>query len=702
MVDFEKMLGFGGQAQRLAEHQELEHLSSGTKLSNSCCGMVFGFLFFFGGLGIAGWNEYRNVANIKTIRAARDEYKEGTCSPIMSELEGELVHVTCPISNLQVLGQDDPVMQGIPQDQRIGLSLASYMEVYQWQERSSTTTKNDNVGGGTTKVTTYTYDRVWSFVTPAAVNQFFNQGASCQTANAGNTCLNWNPTLSEPWWSSSGYSLGTKTLDTSKDVQAGDYIIPPMVLSRLGDPEVLTPACNSSMDTSTPAPIPSTSTMTTEPPSATDTVNATNNVNATVNGYDTPNGASTNSTSVTGTATGVDESDPLPSTTSNETEAPVGDAIPPVEVDGNETTATEMSANGSSNIFDQGPGDTDEVDTDEGDQTEEPPQPPTANPMQEDQPTASPTINETSIVETPIEEDQPTASPTMNENTTVSGPMNENQPTDEAGAGSVTRPTTTRTLQSSSSSSSSSNRLSCAPGNASLKGTKLYWQQKDSNNVTVDYLTRSYTVMKADTVSILAEQRGNSFVLWESHYDDDYGIFLFADGNQTATEMIDDQERSNVGLTWFLRFFTLVLTILGLVMITAPLTEIPDIVPVIGPWIGDLIGYILWAVNCCLGCCCWAFVVSLSWIAYRPIVGIPLLVASCALCAAGGYAANVNHNNKKKQQSSAADFGGNKGDEEEDVETVEKFDSGVPGNTGDEEEEIEIDFVEEYNPEPQN
>ena len=162
--------------------------------------------------------------------------------------------------------------------------------------------------------------------------------------------------------------------------------------------------------------------------------------------------------------------------------------------------------------------------------------------------------------------------------------------------------------------------MSCSPGGeAQLKGSKMVWQQKDSNNENIDYLTRSYTIRTSDTVSILAQQKSDSFVSWTSPYDDDYYVYRFVDGNYTAEQMLEDLEAENNNTMWILRACTLVGVILGLVMITAPLSVIPDVIPLVGDWIGDLVGTILWAVSCSMGCCCWTFVTG-KWLLCRVIV----------------------------------------------------------------------------------
>ena len=92
--------------------------------------------------------------------------------------------------------------------------------------------------------------------------------------------------------------------------------------------------------------------------------------------------------------------------------------------------------------------------------------------------------------------------------------------------------------------SSDSNRqlldeLPCAPGNAAhLLDNTVVWQQMDSNDTMIDYMTRLYEVAYVDTVSILAVQRGNSFVPWPENADKPL-LFDFVPGTKSASQMID-------------------------------------------------------------------------------------------------------------------------------------------------------------------
>src|SRR5690606_35426047 len=69
--------------------------------------------------------------------------------------EGRLVHVSGAVTATAPLA--DPLF-GIRQQ---ALQLVRKVEMYQWREKSQSTTK-EKIGGGKETTTTYTYEKVWS------------------------------------------------------------------------------------------------------------------------------------------------------------------------------------------------------------------------------------------------------------------------------------------------------------------------------------------------------------------------------------------------------------------------------------------------------------------------------------------------------------------------------------------------------------
>lgn len=135
---------------------ETTTVSWGSRLGSSFKGILVGFALFIGGFPLLFWNEGNTV---RTTRAL--EEGEGACVPLESlaavapEMDGKLVHAIGPATTDDVLT-----------DEQFGLSvnairLERMVEMYQWEERSSTTEKK-NMGGSVTKTTTYSYEKVWS------------------------------------------------------------------------------------------------------------------------------------------------------------------------------------------------------------------------------------------------------------------------------------------------------------------------------------------------------------------------------------------------------------------------------------------------------------------------------------------------------------------------------------------------------------
>lgn len=129
--------------------------SWGSRIMESIKGVLFGLILFLASFVVLWWNEGRAVKTAKGL----DEGAAAVVSlenPILKpENEGQLIHFTG-------IATTDDVLT----DEEFGISLAAIRlrrntEMYQWKENKSTETKK-NVGGSEEKVTTYSYERVWS------------------------------------------------------------------------------------------------------------------------------------------------------------------------------------------------------------------------------------------------------------------------------------------------------------------------------------------------------------------------------------------------------------------------------------------------------------------------------------------------------------------------------------------------------------
>jgi len=146
--------------------------------------------------------------------------REASCSSLNTSLEGELVHLTCPVSyNGQVLGDGDPLLQSTPANQRTGLKLEAYMDVFQWEEHVYTKIV------GNRRERDHLYFREWYSTTPPSNATFFGNGRKCVVLNGGRDCFQWNPAVVESWWNASGYKLGWDVVDTAQNITFGNAYV---------------------------------------------------------------------------------------------------------------------------------------------------------------------------------------------------------------------------------------------------------------------------------------------------------------------------------------------------------------------------------------------------------------------------------------------------------------------------------------------
>lgn len=144
-------------------------------------------------------------------------------------------------------------------------------------------------------------------------------------------------------------------------------------------------------------------------------------------------------------------------------------------------------------------------------------------------------------------------------------------------------------------------------------------------------------------VSIVARQVSQTF---EAYPVKSLGtIELLETGTSSADAMFTAEMQSNVILTWILRIGGFFLMYLGLVLIGNPISVLADIVPLFGNIASFGIGLLAFATALPLS----LGTIALAWLAYRPLIGIPLLIVTVASAIWG-----IRLLLKKKRKTSAA------------------------------------------------
>eukprot|EP01065_Artemidia_motanka_P009756 TRINITY_DN1503_c0_g1_i1.p1 TRINITY_DN1503_c0_g1~~TRINITY_DN1503_c0_g1_i1.p1 ORF type:complete len:594 (+),score=170.01 TRINITY_DN1503_c0_g1_i1:120-1784(+) len=173
-----------------------------------------------------------------------------------------------------------------------------------------------------------------------------------------------------------------------------------------------------------------------------------------------------------------------------------------------------------------------------------------------------------------------------------------------------------------------------------------------------------YKKAPSNGVSVLAKQLEDppnsgvyKFVEWQNpdHSDCSYcRIGEISSGSKTGDEYLDELESDNTTTTWVLRFVGFLIMWCGLQLCVAPISLAPEAIPVVGEFIGALIGKILMVATCCLAIGLTLMVVAIAWLAFRPAIGIPLLLVCCLSMGAVAFLANYKRKEYQKHKSAAS------------------------------------------------
>ena len=136
-------------------HTVITSESWGSRLGNAIKGVVVGLVLFVAAFPLLFWNEGRAVKRYKTLKEGGGSVITVPADNVDAMNQGKLVHLTGRATTEETL--NDPVF-GVSAN---ALKLKRTVEMYQWKESSSSSTKK-KVGGRTETKKTYTYRKTWS------------------------------------------------------------------------------------------------------------------------------------------------------------------------------------------------------------------------------------------------------------------------------------------------------------------------------------------------------------------------------------------------------------------------------------------------------------------------------------------------------------------------------------------------------------
>lgn len=129
---------------------EVTHASFGKRFVGSLSGFIIGPILFLISFGVLYWNEGRVDVSKIAVEAKQVSSPEEVVA-------GDLVSVSGQLTAANLLGDDRYLVPGS------FAAVTRQVEMYQWEEQTSSQTTN-NVGGSSDTETTYEYVKEWSDV----------------------------------------------------------------------------------------------------------------------------------------------------------------------------------------------------------------------------------------------------------------------------------------------------------------------------------------------------------------------------------------------------------------------------------------------------------------------------------------------------------------------------------------------------------
>src|SRR5262249_51241272 len=149
------------------------------------------------------------------------------------------------------------------------------------------------------------------------------------------------------------------------------------------------------------------------------------------------------------------------------------------------------------------------------------------------------------------------------------------------------------------------------------------YRSDDPASPAVGDVRVNFQVVRPTKVSVMAQQHGDSFVAFQPK-SASRTIELLHPGEKSAREMVEAEQQANTALTWILRLVGFVMMGLGIFLVLAPMQTFANVLP----FLGGLVGMVLVAFSCVCAGVLSTITIVVSWLYYRPLLGIGLLVVA--------------------------------------------------------------------------
>ena len=150
----------------------------------------------------------------------------------------------------------------------------------------------------------------------------------------------------------------------------------------------------------------------------------------------------------------------------------------------------------------------------------------------------------------------------------------------------------------------------------------------------------SFSYASYSDVSVLGKLTGDTIAEYETK--EGTKIKRFTDGVHDGNDIITSMEKGNKLLKWGLRLLGTILIMAGVASVFGPLKTLTSYVPILGGLVNGVTGLMAFLIGLAIS----LVVIAVSWIIFRPLLGIALLAGAILLI----VLAVVFSSKKKKQE----------------------------------------------------
>ena len=154
---------------------------------------------------------------------------------------------------------------------------------------------------------------------------------------------------------------------------------------------------------------------------------------------------------------------------------------------------------------------------------------------------------------------------------------------------------------------------------------KYITNSEDVESPAIGDIRISFAYASYSDVSIMGKLSNDTVIDYTTKTGSKFTFFT--EGTHDGKDMITSKEKSDKAMKWILRLVGTLAIIFGISGIFGPLTTLTSYVPILGRLVSGATGLISFFVGLAIS----LVIIAVSWIAFRPVLGIALLAIAIVL-----------------------------------------------------------------------